>query len=310
MPTVIVFGPTGNIGSVAAQTAQAKGAQVWLAMRDTQKPIPGLSAAQEQAGNFHRVQADLTQPETVAAAVATSGATHAFLYLALGSPDHMQATAEALKASGIELVVFLSSFTVGDHAALRDVPPSEVIPYVHARVEMVLDEVFGAEGYVAVRPGGFATNMLRFKAGMLGGRVEMFGPGYRMDLITPGDIGRVSGTVLAEGLPRDGQRKVYLYGPQVLAQREAVAVVGEVVMGREIAVVGITAEQALREYEGHGIPKPVAEYMVARLADDSVKEGEDGRAFYDEGVENVRKYTGKLAMGFREWVEENQALFQ
>jgi uncharacterized protein YbjT (DUF2867 family) len=40
---VIVFGPTGNIGSITAQTASKKGAKVYLAMRDPKKTIPGLS---------------------------------------------------------------------------------------------------------------------------------------------------------------------------------------------------------------------------------------------------------------------------
>ena len=40
MGKVIVFGPTGNIGSVAAVTAQEKGAKVYLAMRDPKKTIP------------------------------------------------------------------------------------------------------------------------------------------------------------------------------------------------------------------------------------------------------------------------------
>ena len=55
MATVIVFGPTGNIASVAARTAQQHGAKVWLAMRDPSKAIPGLTAEAEQAGNYSRV---------------------------------------------------------------------------------------------------------------------------------------------------------------------------------------------------------------------------------------------------------------
>ena len=49
---VIVFGPTGNIGSVAAQTASKKGATVYLAMRDPKKAIPGLTKEAEESGFF------------------------------------------------------------------------------------------------------------------------------------------------------------------------------------------------------------------------------------------------------------------
>ncbi|KAJ4387332.1 hypothetical protein N0V93_007921 [Gnomoniopsis smithogilvyi] len=310
MTTVIVFGPTGNIGSVAAHTAQKKGAKVWLAMRDTQKPIPGLTPEQEKAGSFERVQADLTKPETVTAAVKTSGAKHAFIYLAHGSQDHMKATIEALKASGITFVVFLSSFTVGHHK-LQDISPDELIPFIHARVELSLDEVYGPENYVAIRPGGFATNLLQHKGGLASGEIKMFGPNYKHDLITPTDMGRVSGTILAQGLPEDGQRKVFLYGPQVVTQKEGLQVVADV-LGKKITVSGTSPEQALEGFAAHGVPKPLAEYMVRRLGDDSVTDETEAswRASYEEGVENVKKYTGQPATGFREWVAANQELFK
>lgn len=312
MATVIVFGPTGNIGSFAAVTAQKKGAKVWLAMRDTQKTIPGLSPEQEKAGGFQRVQADLSKPDTVASAVQTSGAKHAFIYLCHGSQDHMKATIEALKSAGITFVVFLSSFTVGRHEP-KDIPPTEVIPFIHARVEMSLDEVYGEDNYVAVRPGGFATNLLRHKKDFASGsgEIKMYGPHYKADMITPIDMGRVSGTILAEGLPADGQRKVFLYGPQTISMEDALHTVAEI-LGKKITITGQSAEEGLQDLQANGVPKPVADYIVRSLGDDSVTEETESswRANYEEGVANVKKYTGQPATGFREWAEANQELFK
>lgn len=48
--TSIVFGPTGHVGSAAARTAQQGGAKVVLALRDTLRPIPGLTLEQEGRG--------------------------------------------------------------------------------------------------------------------------------------------------------------------------------------------------------------------------------------------------------------------
>lgn len=199
--SVIVFGPTGNIASVAAQTAQQHGAKVWLAMRDTSKPIPGLSAEEEKNGNYERVRADLTKPETVAAVVQKANAKRAFFYLAFGTPDHMKGTISALKTSGIETPIFLSSYTID--RPLAEVTPTELIPFVHAQVEKTLDELYGQENYVAIRPGSFATNILRFKTGINVGEVRLFGPHFKFDCITPMDMGRVSGTILANGLKND-----------------------------------------------------------------------------------------------------------
>lgn len=61
---VIVFGPTGAVGSAAARTAASLGAEVTLAMRDTAKVIPGLDDEKEKNGAFERTQADLTNPDT------------------------------------------------------------------------------------------------------------------------------------------------------------------------------------------------------------------------------------------------------
>ncbi|ROW02260.1 hypothetical protein VSDG_02399 [Cytospora chrysosperma] len=308
MATVIVFGPTGNNASVAAQTAHQLGAKVWLAMRDPSKAIPGLTPAAEKAGNYSRVYADLSKADTVAAAVKAAGATRAFIYIAPGTPDYMKGTAEALKAAGVEFVVLLSSFTIG-HTQPADVQPSESIPYAHARVEITLDELYGPDGYVAVRPGGFATNLLRQKEGIRAGEVKMYGPGFKTDCITPVDMGGVIGTILADG-PQDEQRKVFLYGPQILSQKQALEIIGEV-LGKEVKVLGIVAEEALAQYLAKGAPKPMAEYMIRSLGDTN-PDLEDGSwlAHYKEGVDNVKKYTGKPATGFREWVEANSELFK
>lgn len=299
--SVIVFGPTGSVGSVVARTAQENGATVFLAMRDTQKPIPGLTTEQEKAGGYKRVQADLGDPSSVAAAIKESGARRAFLYRA-HTTDNMRGTLTALKDAGVEFVVFLSSFTIAGDP--RDVEPSDLIPFIHAQVEVGLDEIFGAENYVALRPGGFATNLLRFKKGVNDGAVDLYAPDFKFDYITPGDMGTVGGKVLVNG-PRNGQRKVYLYGPQVLGQAEAILAIGKV-LGKTVNIGPLSEQQAVDEYVQTGVPKPVAEYLVKK----SGATNEAGnRAHYDEGVQNVQLYTGKPAQSLEEWVAENKALF-
>ncbi|KAJ5494555.1 hypothetical protein N7463_010642 [Penicillium fimorum] len=304
MSTVIVFGPTGNIGSVAARSAQEHGANVVLAMRDPKKTIPGLSSDQEQAGGFKRIQADMTDADSVAAAVTKSNAKRAFIYATFGSPDHMKSTLEALKSAGIEFVVFLSSYTVSGDA--KDVvDPSDMIPYIHAQVEINLDEVFGPENYVAVRPGGFATNLLRYKSDIAVGEVKLYAPNFMLDCVTPIDMGRVSGTLLAQG-PKNGQRKVYVYGPQVISTSDAIHTIAKV-LGKNVNITTINAEEALEQDIRHGLPKPLAQYMIRRFGND--EEDNIPRTHYDNGVQNVQLYTGAPSTGFEEWVATNKDLF-
>ena len=304
---VIIFGPTGAIGSAAARTASELGADVTLAMRDTGKPIPGLDAATEQQRKYQRVQADLTKPETVSAAVDQAGAKYAFIYCAHGSPDGMRASIEALKSSGIELVVFVSSFTIqGDP---KKIPQSEVIPFVHARVEINLTEVFGPQGFVAARPGSFATNTRQFKSGIQSGEVEIFGPDATVDCIVSEDIGRVCGTILANG-PQDDERIIYLYGPELIAQKELARRIAQAV-GKNPKIASLTPEGAYKMFvEQRGAPPPVAKYMSSQST-----EGFPGEKrvwsvpVTDELLLNVEKYSGKKATTFDEWLEQNKGLF-
>ncbi|KAI4172030.1 MAG: hypothetical protein LQ348_006829 [Seirophora lacunosa] len=305
----IVFGPTGAVGSAAARTASQLGANVTLAMRDIQKPIPGLSDAEEKAGNFIRVQADLTKPDTVHEAVRQSQATHAFVYLVFGTSDNMKATITALKSAGIEIVVFLSSFTVrGDIDAI---PPNEIISYMHAQVELSLREVFGQDKFIAIRPGSFASNLLQYyKRGFQKGHVEIYSPNTLMDYIVPKDIGRVSGTVLATG-PQDDHRAIYLYGPEMMSQYEAVKIAAGV-LGIDLKIDERDAQSAYKMFtEEEGMPPPLAEYLVQQLGK-TLPEGVDavfGTSIDKQDLGNVEKYSGKRATTFKQWVEDNRTAF-
>jgi short-subunit dehydrogenase len=62
---VIVFGPTGAVGGQLALEASKRDAKVWLAMRSPEKFIEGISKDEEQQGSFERIQADLSDPDSV-----------------------------------------------------------------------------------------------------------------------------------------------------------------------------------------------------------------------------------------------------
>jgi uncharacterized protein YbjT (DUF2867 family) len=304
---VIVFGPTGAVGSAAARTAEELGAKVVLAMRDTEKSIPGLDAEKEKQGSFERVYADLTKSDTVRDAVKTTRAKYAFIYRAHGTPDNMKSTIEALKSAGIDLVVFLSSFTVrGDPTAIQ---PSEVIPYVHAQVEINLGEIFGTDGFVAVRPGSFASNTLQYKAGLEKGEVKIHMPDAKIDCIVPEDIGKVCGRVLAKG-PQNKQRAIYLYGPELLSQTDSVRILAKA-LGKNPRIETANEQDAYKMFvEERGVPVLIAKYMI-RQAEKTVTEQSEvfGYPVSKEQLSNVQKYSGRKGTTFKEWVEQNKQMF-
>ncbi|KAJ5615739.1 hypothetical protein N7537_000853 [Penicillium hordei] len=292
---VIIFGATGSVGSAAALKAYQEGAKVTLAMRDTLKSIPTLGDISAE-----KVQADLTKPETVQTAVRQSGAKTAFVYAIQGIPDDMRHTFVALKKGGIEFVVLLSSFLVqGDRHAT---PPTEIVPYVHAKVEIALESVFGNR-CSAVRPAYFASNVLHFKDEIAHGEVKLPNPDAEFDWISPKDIGQVIGMALAHGTQ---EISIPLVGPNRLSVRDTLSIISRV-LSKEIKITVVGKKQAVEDIQQRGLPEPAAKWFVEAVTGQ--------RSFiwdvpdFEVGVDNVRKYTHQSPERFEQWLEENKEKF-
>jgi len=310
--TTIILGPTGNVGSsVAVALAREYNlTNMILAMRDTTKSIPGLTPELESSVLAKRVPVDLSDPSSVTSAVSETNAKRAFLYLVPGSRDSMRGAIEALKAGGVEFVVYLSTGGIGSD--LEAVDPSDVIAYMHAQVEKNLAAVFGKKGgYVALRPGMFASNTAMWWGSAIPkGEVKLYAGEFSADWIAPGDIGRVAAAVLA-GRAHVEASVVDLVGPEDMSLRDAVGVIARAV-GKQVTIVDVDAEEAIEVFMGLGRPRAMAAHIVdflgKGLESGGVKSLLKG-VVYDEAVGNVERYTGKPATRFAEWAEENKGEF-
>lgn len=289
---VIVFGPSGDVGSAAALQAYDEGAKVTLAMRNPTKQIPSLIVI-----TADRVQADLTQPETIKAAVHQSGAKSAFIYAIFGTSDHMRASIVALKEAGIERIVLLSSYTI--QCDIRAITPDDFIPWVHAQVEISLEDVYGKGNFVAVRPNYFASNILWFKSAIETGEIQHPNPEAEYDWISPGDIGRVCGSILARGL---AQPIVWLMGPEKMALKDAIGVVTRA-LEKDVKTTKISAEEALVDFQKKGMPEPTARWLVKCVTEDAGYEFQT--TVYEEARGNIFKYTHQEPVKFEQWVDGN-----
>lgn len=311
MSTIIIFGPTGNVGSHVALAAPSfGGSRIILAMRDPKKSIPSIP----NSPTYERIHADLSDPSSLTTAVTTTGATRAFIYHT-HSPDHMHSALTALKSSGIQFVVFLS--TGGLRGDLTKVDPKEsIIFWSHAQVELNIQSIFGKENYVPIRPGFFASNSFQYKEGIKKGKVEIFVPDIKMDWITPGDIGRVAASVLVKGA-REGYNgeAIWLVGPQKVSVREGVKRIGRSVTEGEVDVEEVDAKEGVRLFVERGVPKQVAETLVSSFGklnevqergEDWLPEGEE----WERQVGEVDRYTGRKAQTLDEWIEENKGVFE
>lgn len=307
---VLVFGPTGGVGSSAALAAHKHGAKVYLGMRDTTKAIPTLTPAAEKEGGYERFQGDLTKPETLKDAAIETGAKHAFIYLTFGVD--MRPSLEALKEGGIEFVVFLSSSSIQDDVRAVS-QQGNIIAFMHAQAEIALEEVFGKGGYVAVRPGLFASNVKGFYAKGIKeeSTTRIFRPELKFDNITSEDMGKVAGKLVAGG-PKsaEGRAFISLCGPELLSQREMMGVIGSV-LGKEIKVVEVGLEDGVKVLTENGLP----EFVARTLANEFEVMHQDGGSKIYQGEEykrsliNVEKYGGEKPMKFEEWVKAHKEIF-
>jgi len=320
MASVIIFGPTGHVGSAVALAAHSFGAsKVALAMRDPTKSIPGLTAAAEAAKPFQRVQADLSDPASVSAAVRASGATRAFIYHQHGSPDHMRSAIEALHASGVQFIVYLSTGTLPRGTDLAAASPAvNPIAWSHAQVELTLHAVYGPKGFVAVRPAFFATNAISWWGRALPtGRVGVVAPDMEFDWITQDDMGRVAAALLGAGKVQEGDEEaVFMVGPQKTTLREAAVAIGRAAFpGRpDVVVEEISAEEEATRHVANGMPPPIAKHLAETFVKlknaraNGIEWMPEGDA-WDAAVATVKRYTGAPGMTLAEWIEKYKGEF-
>lgn len=303
---VIVFGPTGTVGGLVALETSKRGAKVWLAMRDPSKPITEIPSDVEKAGQFARIQADLSDPISIADAVKESAAKAAYVYLVF-VPDFLRGSFQAMRDAGIEYVVFLSSFTIRPGDDIRQVPKDKLIPFSHAQVEIAAEEV-GFPYFTTLRPGRFATNHIKHSLDttVQPPRARLMYDDTYEDNITPEDIGAVGGAVLAER-PSDGKEIIYLLGPEVLTAGEAWATIKRVTGRDDIDTTLSTPEEWIESGIKRGMAPSVAKYLAGISETARVREWAAPEALHREGVANIGKYAGREPTKFVQYLEWHKA---
>ncbi|KAF3002423.1 hypothetical protein E8E13_003686 [Curvularia kusanoi] len=302
--TVLIFGPTGAVGCAAAIEAHRRGARVWLAMRDTNKTIKGLSESDLESERYTKIQADLTDASIVKQAVERSGATTAFVYAVFASKDNMRGIFDTLKDAGIEHVVLLSSFAVKGPAEDEN-NMVNFIEAAHAKTEVAMKESGLAN--TAIRPMYFTSNVFWYTDGIRQGKVELLYPDIKFDYIAPKDIGTVCGAVLSEPRFRSQHQQVIpLCGPELHSQREAMGIIGHT-LGREIEIQELNEDQWVEKLLKNGMPRSVIDSIT-----EGMRVSNEGRNSYPDHAEvsqNVSKYAERNPTTLADWVNANKAAF-
>ncbi|KAJ4416798.1 hypothetical protein N0V82_006527 [Gnomoniopsis sp. IMI 355080] len=303
---VLVFGPTGTVGGITALEASKRGAKVWLAMRDPSKPIEEIPSDVEKSGKFTRVQADLTDPSSIIKVAQESGAKAAYVYLIHGAD--IRPSLQALRDSGVEYVVFLSSYSVvGD---MREISQKDWIPWAHAQVEIALDEI-GFPYVTALRPAYFASNYYKnfLDRSVKPPKISYIYGDAISDMITPEDIGAVGGAVLVER-PRDGKEVIFQCGPQLLTLEEGLNVIKRITGRDDLDTKPTPKDEYIKNQVDKGFPPPLVNYLADNAEKQRNPETMYLSSMYEAAVAATKKYTGKDPMKFEEYIEKHKAEWQ
>lgn len=273
--TILVTGATGNVGRHVVDGLLANGVQVRALVRN-----PSLAGLPPEV---ELVQGDLTDPESVSAAV--DGTDGTFLLWPFYTPDGVDKVVERLTGH----VVYLSA------SAVKDDQSAEANG-VWGAIEELLRKA-GLE-WTFLRAGGFATNTLEWAEQTLrGDEVRLPYAEAGRSLIHERDIAAVAVRAL---LDRRVGEKLELTGPQTLTQRDQIRIIGEVI-DRPLQVLDVAPEIARAE---------LVEQMGAEFAEVAMPYWASLVESPEPVVTTVENVLGRPALTYREWAEEHADAFR
>jgi uncharacterized protein YbjT (DUF2867 family) len=281
---IMITGATGNIGRELVHELDAIGVGFRVLVRDPER-ARGLPERAE------RVIGDLSKPPTLAPAF--NGVEKLFLLTQGIGSDHAASAVTAAKASGVNHIVFVSSYSV----LIKPLPA--MARWHHQREQIIHASEIPA---TFLRPSGFMTNALDWLPTIREG-------GYVIDPISPGiyapidpaDIAAVAALVLTTN-GHQGQDYA-LTGHEVFTAAEQVRIIAEtigcVIEVREAA----TPIDVIRSRFPNGAPQALA---------DAITEGfrlmrADTIGFRTDAVERLLRRRPRT---FAEWCLRNAAPFR
>ncbi|WP_328520856.1 NAD(P)H-binding protein [Kribbella sp. NBC_00359] len=275
---IVVTGATGNVGRPLIQSLAAAGEQVTAVSRrisDVPNDVPN---------GVRRLQADLSQPETLVPAL--EGAEAVFLLTAAEflANGNMKDVMEVVEAAGVERVVLLSSQGVGTKRH-----PSDLEDAVTQ----------SGLGWTMLRPGNFASNAFQWAESIRTQRL-MAAPfaDVALPAVDPDDIAEVAAAALRD---QSHAGNIYaLTGPVAISPRQQADAIGQAV-GEPVQFVELSREEAHTRMLAY-MPEPVVEATLGALGTPTAAEQE-----VSPDVENV---LGRPARTFTDWVTRNLPAFK
>ncbi|MFF8093139.1 SDR family oxidoreductase [Streptomyces sp. NPDC016675] len=271
--TILVTGATGTVGRQVVAELLARGHAVRALTRD-----PARAVLPEGA---EVVRGDLTEPDSLVPALAGVTGLHLITFDGSGfAPlETGPRILELAREAGVRRITVLHG---GGPTPLEDA--------VRAG---------GGTAWTVLMPVEFMANALEWADG-IADRDEVREPfvSRLSAMVHEGDIGAVAAVALTED--GHGGQEYLITGPEVLTVGDKVAAIAAA-RGREIALVELTAEQAVAQWRAAGQPEEV----VGFLLDVYGNTPEAGRTV----VDTVEQVTGRPARTFARWAADHADAF-
>ncbi|MGM9332629.1 SDR family oxidoreductase [Streptomyces murinus] len=278
---IVVTGATGNVGRTLTQALAEAGEQVTAVSRH---------AAAVPSGVRH-VQADLAQPQGLAAVL--DGAKALFLLLSgdLHAPDARPADIiDLAAASGVHRVVLLSSQGV----ATRPLGPTRI-------AMRALEDALKESGldWAVLRPGGFASNAFAWAESVRtqGVVAAPFGD-IGVPVVDPADIAEVAAACLLEDRHTGGVFE--LTGPEVITPRRQTEAIAAA-LGSPVRFHELTRAEA---------KAAMTRFVPPELADDTLDIIGAPNSAELRISPDVERVLGRAPRPFGDWVARNIAAFR
>jgi uncharacterized protein YbjT (DUF2867 family) len=278
--TTLVIGASGSVGRHVLSQLMAAGVPVRASARN-----PGSAGLPD---GVPVVAADLTRPETLAAAL--DGVQSVFLYAnAEGTKDF----ADAARTAGVEHVVLLSSGSV-----LLPYAKGNAIADEHRAVEQVLAD--SGLRWTPIRPLVLANNALNWSHSIrTTGVVGLLHPESATAPIDERDIACVAVAALTGRAVDADALSDILTGSELLSQRAQVESIGQAT-GRDIRIEELTETQAREQFERFGPPEFAA--AVVQFIVEGTRGGSPATV-------TARRVLGRAPLPFSQWAKDNAAAF-
>ncbi|KJK38753.1 hydroxylase [Streptomyces variegatus] len=270
---ILVTGATGTVGRQVVAELLDRGHQVRALTRDA-------ANAAFPAG-VEVVQGDLTEPDGLAPALKGITGLHLITFggAAFSPLETGPRILELARAAGVRRVTVLHG---GGPTPLEDA----------VRTGDGVD-------WTVLMPVEFMANALEWADGIVtSGEVREPFVDRLSAMVHEGDIGAVAAVSLTE--EGHGGQEYVITGPEVLTIGDKVKTIASAV-GREIALVELTEEQALAQWRTAGLPEDVIGFLLEAYGNTP----EVGRTVSG----TVEKVTGRPARTFAQWAAEHTDAF-